>query len=269
MRHAADRGQLVPYIEFMPKPGKRAACRSIWIPRRIGLRYPVEVGLVGDCRHALEELLPTVAAQRRSRVPGEGAERAWRNGGTLMHKQESRLDMPMKPQVVAGELGRRLSATAIVSCDSGTITTWWARHIPAKRGQMYSCSGNLASMACGPALHHCRADRVSRAAMRGVRGRRRFLHADGRVRHGREIPTADQSRGDQEQHAGPDQVGADGVSWQSRIRLRPSAHRFRGLCARLRRARIHHRRPGHVRRDSGRGAGRAGSGADRSGGRSL
>jgi pyruvate dehydrogenase (quinone)/pyruvate oxidase len=59
------------------------------------------------------------------------------------------MDVPMKPQVIAAELGRRLSATAIVSCDSGTNTTWWARHIPAKRGQMHSCSGNLASMAAG------------------------------------------------------------------------------------------------------------------------
>src|SRR5206468_58210 len=54
----------------------------------------------------------------------------------------------MKPQVVAAELGRRLRDDAIVSCDSGTITTWWARHIPARRGQMHSVSGTLATMAC-------------------------------------------------------------------------------------------------------------------------
>ena len=33
--------------------------------------------------------------------------------------------------------------------DSGTIATWWARHIPARRGQRFSLSGNLASMANG------------------------------------------------------------------------------------------------------------------------
>ena len=55
----------------------------------------------------------------------------------------------MKPQVIAHELGKRLRNDAIVSSDSGTITTWWARHILAKRGQMYSCSGTLATMACG------------------------------------------------------------------------------------------------------------------------
>ena len=55
----------------------------------------------------------------------------------------------MKPQVVAWELGKRLAANAIVSCDSGTITTWWARQIPVKKGQMHSLSGTLASMAPG------------------------------------------------------------------------------------------------------------------------
>src|SRR5262249_11745386 len=63
--------------------------------------------------------------------------------------RETCMDKPMKPQVVAFELGKRLMDNAIVSCDSGTITTWWARHIPAKKGQMYSLSGNLATMAPG------------------------------------------------------------------------------------------------------------------------
>ncbi|HMH01259.1 MAG TPA: thiamine pyrophosphate-dependent enzyme, partial [Terriglobales bacterium] len=58
-------------------------------------------------------------------------------------------ETPMKPQVIAHELGQRLRENAIVSCDSGTIATWWARHIPVKRGQMHSLSGNLASMANG------------------------------------------------------------------------------------------------------------------------
>jgi pyruvate dehydrogenase (quinone)/pyruvate oxidase len=55
----------------------------------------------------------------------------------------------MKPQVIAAELGKRLRDDAIVACDSGTIATWWARHIPAKRGQMHTLSGNLATMAPG------------------------------------------------------------------------------------------------------------------------
>ena len=55
----------------------------------------------------------------------------------------------MKPQVVAWELGKRISSDAIVTCDSGTVATWFARQIPARRGQLFSLSGNLATMACG------------------------------------------------------------------------------------------------------------------------
>ena len=49
----------------------------------------------------------------------------------------------------AHELGKRLRDDAIVTCDSGTVATWWARHIPARRGQIHTLSGNLATMAPG------------------------------------------------------------------------------------------------------------------------
>ena len=67
----------------------------------------------------------------------------------IMHERATNMDKPMRPQVIAHELGKRLPSNAIVASDSGTITTWWARNVPAKRGQMHSCSGNLATMACG------------------------------------------------------------------------------------------------------------------------
>jgi pyruvate dehydrogenase (quinone) len=67
----------------------------------------------------------------------------------LMEERSSRMEMPMKPQVVAWQLGNLLPENAIVSCDSGTIATWWARHVRVKRGPLHSLSGNLASMANG------------------------------------------------------------------------------------------------------------------------
>jgi pyruvate dehydrogenase (quinone)/pyruvate oxidase len=115
---------------------------------RIGLRYPVEVGLVGDSRRTLRALTPLL---KRNAERGflEQAQRGMRDWRELMHERASRMDKPMKPQRVAAELGRRLRDDAIVACDSGTIATWWARHIPARRGQMHSLSGNLATMANG------------------------------------------------------------------------------------------------------------------------
>src|SRR5688500_19801826 len=67
----------------------------------------------------------------------------------LMETRGTREDKPMKPQVGAWELGKRLADDAIVSSDSGTIATWFARQIKARRGQMFSLSGTLASMANG------------------------------------------------------------------------------------------------------------------------
>jgi pyruvate dehydrogenase (quinone)/pyruvate oxidase len=55
----------------------------------------------------------------------------------------------MKPQVVAHELNKLLSDNAIIATDSGTITTWIARHLSIRGDMKFSCSGNLATMACG------------------------------------------------------------------------------------------------------------------------
>jgi pyruvate dehydrogenase (quinone) len=141
-------GTSFPYVEFYPKPGQARAIQIELDPMRIGLRYPVEVGLVGDSRRTLEALLPRLE-RHADRSFLERAQRGMDEWRALMTERATRTDKPMKPQVVAHELGQRLRDDAIVTCDSGTIATWWARHIPARRGQMHSLSGNLATMANG------------------------------------------------------------------------------------------------------------------------
>jgi len=141
-------GTSFPYLEFLPRPGQARAVQIELDPARIGLRYPVEVGLVGDSRRTLEALLPRLSTGR-DRSFLERAQAGMKDWWALMESRGTRADTPMKPQVVAWELGRRLGPEAIVACDSGTITTWWARNIPVKRGQLHSVSGNLASMGCG------------------------------------------------------------------------------------------------------------------------
>jgi pyruvate dehydrogenase (quinone) len=141
-------GSSFPYIEYMPKPGQAKGVQIDCDPKRIGLRFPVEVGLLGDSRRVLRELLPQVQ-RKQDRSFLEKAQEEMKEWWKVMDERASRTEKPMKPQVIAHELGMRLRNDAIVSCDSGTITTWFARHIRARRGQMYSLSGNLATMACG------------------------------------------------------------------------------------------------------------------------
>jgi pyruvate dehydrogenase (quinone) len=140
-------GTSLPYIEYYPKPGQARAVQIDLDPQRIGLRYPVEVGLVGESRRSLRALLPLLKGNEDDHFL-EQARAGMQEWWKLLEEQGTRRDKPMKPEVVAWELGQRLSDTAIVAADSGTITTWWARYVPAKRGQMHSVSGNLASMGC-------------------------------------------------------------------------------------------------------------------------
>jgi pyruvate dehydrogenase (quinone) len=141
-------GTSFPYIEFLPKPGDVKGVQIELDPKRVGLRFPVEVGLVGDSRRVLRELLPLLK-RKEEREFLHKIQKSMGEWREKMEQRGTRKDKPMKPQVVAHELGKRLRSDAIVACDSGTVTTWWARHIPARTGQMYSLSGTLATMACG------------------------------------------------------------------------------------------------------------------------
>ncbi len=141
-------GSAFPYIEFYPKPGQARAVQIDLDPGRIGLRYPVEVGLVGDSRRTLRALLPLLRRKSDRRFL-EKAQAGMEDWWEAMRERGASRETPMKPQVVAWELGERLAPHAIVSCDSGTVATWFARHIRARRGQMHSLSGTLATMANG------------------------------------------------------------------------------------------------------------------------
>src|SRR5439155_15246864 len=51
-------GTSFPYMEYLPKPGQAVAVQIDLDPTRLGLRYPIEVGLSGDAAATLRALLP-------------------------------------------------------------------------------------------------------------------------------------------------------------------------------------------------------------------
>ena len=140
-------GSSFPYMEFLPKPGQAKGVQIDDKPDRIGLRYPVDVGLVGDAK-------PTVAAlskfieRKLDRSFLEQAQSGMKQWRELMEKRAMRDDVPIKPQRVAWELSELASDDAILSADSGTNTIWAARQFRIKANQKFSCSGTLATMAC-------------------------------------------------------------------------------------------------------------------------
>jgi pyruvate dehydrogenase (quinone)/pyruvate oxidase len=141
-------GTSFPYMDYLPKSGQAVAVQIDDDPARISLRYPIEVGLVGDARATLREFLPLLA-RNEDRGFLEKAQEGAREWWQLMEERGTRGDVPMKPQVVSWNLSHLLEDDAIVSSDSGTIATWAARQIKIRRQQRFSLSGNLATMANG------------------------------------------------------------------------------------------------------------------------
>lgn len=141
-------GTSFPYMEFLPKPDQAKGVQIDDQPDRIGLRFPVEVGLVGDARATLAALVEFIEP-KDDRSFLENAQSEMKDWWKLMETRAMRDDVPIKPQRAAWELSDLAADDAIISGDSGTNTIWAARQFKIRGNQKFSCSGTLATMACG------------------------------------------------------------------------------------------------------------------------
>ena len=139
-------GSNMPYLDYYPSDA--SAVQIDHEPKRIGLRYPVTLGLTGDVAATLTALLPML--ERKSdrsflEKHQEGMSK-WRE--TLRTVEEGDSDL-VRPQFLVAEVARHLEDDAAVSLDTGANTIFSARHWELKRGQSMAVSGNLASMGAG------------------------------------------------------------------------------------------------------------------------
>ena len=143
-------GTSFPYIDYLPKPGQARGIQIDIKPNNIGLRYPVEIGLVGDSKLVLSELLPLLR-QRGETERGflKSKQDSMLDWNKLMKEQSSRTDRPIKPQAIANAVSELIEDNAIISVDCGTNTSWAAQYINIRKGMKFSLSGTLATMACG------------------------------------------------------------------------------------------------------------------------
>jgi pyruvate dehydrogenase (quinone) len=141
-------GSNFPYIEYYPKPGQARAIQIDIDAARIGLRHPVEVGLVGDAAATIEALLTRIDDRRDHEFLAhiQSLRRAW-------DKQQDKLasipGKPLKPQTVARAVSDGIADDAIVVTDSGTNTMFAARFIEMRGERRFTVSGTLAAMGCG------------------------------------------------------------------------------------------------------------------------
>jgi pyruvate dehydrogenase (quinone) len=141
-------GTSFPYAEFLPKEGQARAVQIDRDGRNLNLRYPVEIGLVGDSKSTLRALLPYLERKQDRGWQHDIEKKVARWWRTL----ETRAMVPanpLNPQRVFWELSRRLPDNSIITCDSGSAANWYARDLKIRPGMMASLSGGLATMGCG------------------------------------------------------------------------------------------------------------------------
>jgi len=141
-------GSSFPYAEWLPEPGQARGVQIDIDGRLVGIRYPMEVGLVGDSRDTLRELIPHLERKEdrswREEIEGE-VERWWE----ILDKRAHDPADPLNPLLVFHELSPRLPDGCILTADSGSATNWWARHLRLRKGMKAALSGTLATMCPG------------------------------------------------------------------------------------------------------------------------
>jgi pyruvate dehydrogenase (quinone) len=141
-------GSSFPYSEFLPEEGEARGVQIDIDGRMLGIRYPMEVNLIGDSAETLRALLPRLQ-HKQNRDWREQIERNVAEWWRLMEERARLLADPINPQLVFAELSNRLPDGAIVAADSGSAANWFARDIKLRAGMMASLSGTLATMGPG------------------------------------------------------------------------------------------------------------------------
>ncbi len=141
-------GSSFPYSEFLPEEGQARGVQIDIKPRMLGLRYPMEVNLVGDSQETLRALIPLLE-RKTDRAWREEIEQGVADWWQVLEARAMNEANPINPQRVFWELSPRLPANSILAADSGSSANWYARDIKIQRGMLASLSGNLATMCPG------------------------------------------------------------------------------------------------------------------------
>ncbi|ATL68839.1 thiamine pyrophosphate-requiring protein [Nocardia terpenica] len=141
-------GSNFPYSQFLPEFGQARAIQIDIDATMIGMRYPVEVCLVGDAKTTLAELIPLLERKPdttwRDKIEANVA-RWW----DTVERQSMLAARPVNPMRVVWELSQRIPEDAIVTADSGSAANWYARCLRMRGRMRGSLSGTLATMGPG------------------------------------------------------------------------------------------------------------------------
>ncbi|HEX8009081.1 MAG TPA: thiamine pyrophosphate-dependent enzyme [Trebonia sp.] len=138
-------GTNFPYTKHLPSKVRTAQVEVD--PTRAGSRIATDVPVVGDAKQALHALLPLLKPRDNSLLRKyQGEMNTWRK---KMSSLEDASRDPIAPQYLMAAVNELATDDAVLTCDSGTIATWAARHWMIRGDRQFYLSGNLATMAPG------------------------------------------------------------------------------------------------------------------------
>jgi len=112
------------------------------------LRYPVDIGLVGDVKASLAALLPMLQ-RKADRSFLVDAQRRMAEWNSLLDRVAQVRRSPLRPQMLIREVSDQAAADALISLDCGANTHFAARMFRLRENQGLTGTGMLASMAPG------------------------------------------------------------------------------------------------------------------------
>jgi pyruvate dehydrogenase (quinone) len=141
-------GSTMPWEEYYPDPGQARGVQVDLKPDRLGLRYPVEVGLTGDVKATLRAILPLVRP-KTDRNFLSAAQRRMAEWNALLDQVADTRRSPLRPQLVVRAVSDLAPDNAVISLDCGANTHFAARGLKLRANQRLTGTGMLASMAPG------------------------------------------------------------------------------------------------------------------------
>ncbi|MBV9555862.1 MAG: pyruvate oxidase, partial [Pseudolabrys sp.] len=141
-------GSTMPWEEYYPRPGQARGIQVDLKADRIGLRYPVEVGLVADVKATLQTMLPMLQRSKDRSFLTE-AQRRMSSWHGMLDQIETSPRAPLRPQMVVRAISDLIADDAIISLGCGANTHFAARCLRLRENQRLTGTGMLASMASG------------------------------------------------------------------------------------------------------------------------
>jgi acetolactate synthase-1/2/3 large subunit len=122
-------------------------------PGEIGRNYPVAVGIVGDCKMVLRQMIDGVRSRPKPKVDAwlaeiEKAKDEWE---TFVKPRRASGKTPIQFERVLDEARKALPANAVAFIDAGNTGGWVVQHWPTLMPYGHQAAGGLNAMGWAPA----------------------------------------------------------------------------------------------------------------------